>query len=153
MNEYAKQYVARLRDDSGETVTGGELIELQQAAPLLWSELRKWLQSTCHEINRYSKSDTLDFELGGPDEVRVLRKLPVTRRLHVGFRAMSQRIEYACGAAKGEYMCGIGENGRAVLTDVYHATISTSELGKRLLEMLYASQCSNIRTARRPIYV
>jgi hypothetical protein len=153
MNEYAKQYVARLRDDRGESVTSGELMELQQAAPLLWFELRKWLQSTCNEINRYSKGDTLDFELGGPEEVRVLRKLPVTRRLHVRFRATSQRIEYACGAAKGEYMCGIGENGRAVLTDVYHTTISTIELGKRLLEMLYASQCPEVRTARRPMYV
>jgi len=153
MNEYAKQYVARLRDERGETVTGGELIELQQAAPLLWSELRKWLQSACHEINHHSKSDTLDFELGGPEEVRVLRIRPVTRRLHLRFRAMSQRIEYACGAAKGEYMCGIGEDGRSVLTDVYHTTISISELGKRLLEMLYASQCSNIRTARKQIYV
>jgi len=153
MNEYAKQYVARLRDDRGETVTGGELMELQQAAPRLWSELREWLQSTCQEINRYSKSDTLDFELGGPEEVRVLRKLPVTRRLHVQFRAMSQRIEYACGAAKGEYMCGIGENGRAVLTDVYHSTISTAALGKTLLEMLHASECPTVRTASRPHYV
>lgn len=153
MNEYAKQYVARLRDQRGETVTGGQLIELQHAAPLLWSELHKWLKSTCQDVNRYSKSDTLDFELGRPEEVRILRKLPVTRRLHVRFWEMSQRIEYACGAATGEYMCGIGENGRAVLTDVYHTTISISELGKRLLEMLYASQCSNIRTARKPIYV
>ena len=71
MNEYAKQYVAHLRDDRGETVTGGELMELQQLAPRLWSELRKWLQSTCQEINRYSKSDTLNFELSGPEEVRV----------------------------------------------------------------------------------
>ena len=84
-------------------------MELQQAAPLLWSESRKWLQSTSYEINRCKKSDTLDFELGGQEEVRVLRKLPVTRRLHVRFRTMSERIEYTCGAAKGEYMCGIGE--------------------------------------------
>jgi len=153
MNEYAKQYVARLRNDQGENVTSVELMELQQAAPLLWSELRQWFQSTCHDINRFSKSDTLDFELGGPAEVRILRKLPVTRRLHVGFLRTSQRIQYECGAARGEYMCGIGENGRAVLTDVYHATISASALGKTLLEMLYASQCPTVRTASRPHYV
>jgi len=104
-------------------------------------------------LNTVGGSVWSEFELGGPEEVRVLRKLPVTRRLRVRFWEMSQRIEYACGAARGEYMCGIGENGRAVLTDLYHATISISELGKRLLEMLYASQCSNIRTARRQIYV
>jgi hypothetical protein len=153
MNEYAKQYVARLRDVRGETVTSGELMELQQAAPLLWSELRKWFQSTCHEINRCSKSDTLDFELGGPEEIRILRKVPVTRRLHVRFLGMSQRIKYECGAAKGEYMCGIGENGRAVLTDVYHTTISVSALGMTLLEMLHASECPTVRTARRIHYV
>ncbi|PYY13646.1 MAG: hypothetical protein DMG61_12660 [Acidobacteria bacterium] len=153
MNEYAKQYVARLRNGRGETVTGGELMELQQAAPLLWSESRKWLQSTSYEINRCKKSDTLDFELGGQEEVRVLRKLPVTRRLHVRFRTMSERIEYTCGAAKGEYMCGIGEDRRPVLTDVYHTMISTSALRKTLLEILYASQCPTVRTASRPHYV
>jgi hypothetical protein len=64
----------------GESVTGGELMELQQSAPLLWFELRKWLQSTCNEINRYSRSDTLDFELGGAEEVRVLRGIHVRNR-------------------------------------------------------------------------
>jgi hypothetical protein len=153
MHEYAKQYVARLRGAEGETVTSEELLELQRAAPPLWSELWKWFQSTCHDINRYSKSDTLDFELGGPEEVRILRKLPVTRRLNVRFLRMSERIHYESGTARGEYMFGIGEHGRAVLMDPSHRPISISALGKTLLEMLYASQCFGVRTASRPHYV
>jgi len=42
-------------------------------------------------------------------------------------------------------MCGIGEDGLEVLTDVYHTTISVIALGKTLLEMLDAFQCSNIK--------
>jgi len=50
-------------------------------------------------------------------------------------------------------MCGIGENRRAVFTDVYHTTISTSALGKVLLKMLHASECPTVGTASRPHYV
>ena len=47
----------------------------------------------------------------------------------------------------------IGENRRAVFTDVYHTTISTSALGKVILKMLHASECPTVGTASRPHYV
>lgn len=124
-----------------KVVAEDRLIRAQ--APTVWAELRKWLKENCEDLNKYTGTNTLTFEVA-PSTEATIRRLndegKVRATLTVEFDLDARRIRYDCTGGKGELIFVPKlEDSSVTMRDAYHRIFSCETAGRMLLDFVIAS--------------
>jgi len=143
-DDFAKKFAEKLERERSEQHTKDEKFVQREAlkktlGPLLWGDLRDWLERTSGKINMELGKDEFLFE-NSPSSELFIRYAGPPAHLHLTFDSGANRLHCECSDGKGEYIVEISDTGEAYFRDPYHRSFSIEEIGQMLLAMLRKSR-------------